>query len=1289
MPKQRKVFAMRNFLGLDKENKALKVAPFRASDGYNFQIDSQTLKTREGFVIDSFIESDLASNESVIDWYEYKGATLYVTTAGFYVVFGTSTTNLLTDTTKTVKSTLTGINFTGKKPIFKEEKNALFIFGLGAIYVFSILFTTTAQTVIDKIVIYDLKSKPTNPFSAGSGEQAAAFNYQNYVDLPSPYEPTLFIGDAAFDDVNLLSNVSKYKLFAKDSGDSEYSKYYLPTHYDEEKHGSFNISNNLDIKFYDGVYDDVNVFPIFLGIDTENFTYSSSVHGAVQNSVNIDIDETFYPEEDFEHYHHTQNQADTYIKQRYGLTKEKFFRFKVKGTEQNVFEYLMNYIKNNIDQTTFTNKVFKFDLDYQVTNIEKKETDTTQTIGTETKNDTVEVYVQLRKTDLQEKHLDTSHNQNFQSSLERTELPSSDAYPAYPDDQSGTTATTVELQNPRESDTSDLESFAEQALTDAVETDISTYSGGDIVEYKGKFYFRQTITGQPSYRTLNSNVAEDANQQLPYPDYPSSSTDYDAGGLNIVTLGVISTNVYSYPYDEEQIESDLEDFIQANDSFSDYTTSQQIFVEYRIKGFASLSGSSGINYFSSRIAKIDYVVGASQVVEKRISANIQFKILDTAPNTIGSLYNFKFNASKNWFELELRDYFFDYNLEPSIEVTVNFNQNPDYDLISQSTFGVLFGSEDRLFLAGHPDYPNVDRYNVSNDLLGDNVENQSYELSYFPSKNYRVLGGKGAINGYVEATDTQLYVTKAHYPGDAKLFIRERFLDEKGLAGYKEFKTNILETPINNRCIVRFYNDILMLTKNGLYGVEIASNVLTNERLLKLRSGYVNKHLKSLIATATSSGKDIYIVENNQMMYIFIGLDVFVADSRYISKNENSEIENLSYELIQWKTKEEYSAAKFKDNVLYVIGNNKEVKLKLVEDTDEDYVSDYSSSSMSTANYTLQANDFLFNNNFLQISGGTSAADTFTNFSKSSLFLTETDVATEIFAKRTQDFLVTSYSNGVATLTKQNDSPRFFTTVSPGQTVFFTDDSGTRLSGTFTINTITSTTATINSSVDISSLTTTINNIGVDVSKVNLFPVIALKDGTDYYFKYSRNEYASSFAYDLGGSGTPTQDAIAKFESDDYNKYFEIIFTSSGSKNAIISIREPIVFLWQSSMTDFGNNLMEKTMYRANLYATKQATSNSLLFGYKTMRRYKSIDETNSIKVLDFDVNTSIANQFSLNDIDFNLFSINTFEESGMSFPLKENNFLYIQFLVKASGRVELNAIEAIYKDNRRLKSIG
>ena len=98
-----------------------------------------------------------------------------------------------------------------------------------------------------------------------------------------------------------------------------------------------------------------------------------------------------------------------------------------------------------------------------------------------------------------------------------------------------------------------------------------------------------------------------------------------------------------------------------------------------------------------------------------------------------------------------------------------------------------------MFLAGHKDYPNVERYNVSNDLLGGNDKSQSYETTYFPSKNYRIVGGKGAINGYVIATDTHLYVTKAEHPGDQKLFIRERLLDENGNVSYHEFKTNMIK----------------------------------------------------------------------------------------------------------------------------------------------------------------------------------------------------------------------------------------------------------------------------------------------------------------------------------------------------------------------------------------------------------------------------------------------------------------------------------------------------------------
>jgi hypothetical protein len=80
------------------------------------------------------------------------------------------------------------------------------------------------------------------------------------------------------------------------------------------------------------------------------------------------------------------------------------------------------------------------------------------------------------------------------------------------------------------------------------------------------------------------------------------------------------------------------------------------------------------------------------------------------------------------------------------------------------------------------------------------------------------------------------------------------------------------------------------------------------------------------------------------------------------------------------------------------------------------------------------------------------------------------------------------------------------------------------------------------------------------------------------------------------------------------------------------------------------------------------------------MRRLKTLDEKNK-----FD----LSNNFNLNELNFNLFAINTFQESGMSLPMKENNFLYIQFVIYSKGTIELNGFHVLYKNNRSIKTIG
>ena len=85
-----------------------------------------------------------------------------------------------------------------------------------------------------------------------------------------------------------------------------------------------------------------------------------------------------------------------------------------------------------------------------------------------------------------------------------------------------------------------------------------------------------------------------------------------------------------------------------------------------------------------------------------------------------------------------------------------------------------------------------------------------------------------------------------------------------------------------------------------------------------------------------------------------------------------------------------------------------------------------------------------------------------------------------------------------------------------------------------------------------------------------------------------------------------------------------------------------------------------------------------MTFGYRTLRRLLGISAP-----------IDLSNEFNLEDISFSQFSLATMDTVGFSLPMKENNFLYIQFTINGLGRIELNAIEITYKLNRMLKSVG
>lgn len=773
MPKQRKVFAMQNFLGLDKENKPLKVAPFRASDGYNFEIDSQTLKTRKGFVVDEYIKADMATGDSVVEWYEYQGVTLYITEQTFYVVNGDTTVNLKTSN-NVIKAGISSLDNTDKNPIFREEKNALFIFGLDAILVFSMI--TQGDGTVDKYVIYNLGSKPANPYDQDDDAELEFFN--EFEELPKPYEPTLFIGDTPFEDVNLLSNINKYRLFANQETIDGYVKYYLPTQFDPEKNGSIQtVIDSAEITFYQNAFDNLEVYPIFLGIDGENFDYDNQIYGSVYNATNFIIEDTFFPKQVFEFYKdYTQDPpvvGDT-ISKIYALKKEDFFILRMGDTSQSVFEYLLNLIKIE-GQSLLDNQVVKFSLPVEYTAVYRPDTDYSTINEKLIERETVDVYVQLRKFDSQT-ILTTDVSSNILVGTQVDVLASDTTSVAYPT-ISGTYDATVELDPGFPGVSVNNTNFLSQSTTiiqnwlaankSSYLQEINNNSGSYSLKIQLDMFYPYDQLIQRFVNISNLNYVTKNVGQSPYPSYPSFT---NPNSYPVQTINESFSNTLFYPGQDSVISFQLDNFLTNNiNTFFGSEVNGFGIVKYQYKLWDY--NFNTITYVSA-IALVEFQ--KEQIVQRHIRNAATTGVtltVDEAPSQ-ETLYNLSFNADKNWFELEVRDYFYDYNNEPSIDVKFTFPLNPDYDLIAKNKFGIFFGSEDRLFLAGHPDYPNIDRYNVSNDLLGGNFANQSYELSYFPSRNYRVLGGKGRINGYVVATDTQLYITKEEYPNDSNsLFV--------------------------------------------------------------------------------------------------------------------------------------------------------------------------------------------------------------------------------------------------------------------------------------------------------------------------------------------------------------------------------------------------------------------------------------------------------------------------------------------------------------------------------------
>lgn len=264
--------------------------------------------------------------------------------------------------------------------------------------------------------------------------------------------------------------------------------------------------------------------------------------------------------------------------------------------------------------------------------------------------------------------------------------------------------------------------------------------------------------------------------------------------------------------------------------------------------------------------------------------------------------------------------FSDESYEPNISVEFTTEEtitNKNYEKIDKCTFGTVFGYNnlDYVFVSGNENYPNYDWHNEQSYSYTMNDLDNNSNLTYFPDINYCTYGGEQKrVISYSHLEDGILGVHKEYSFNEPNLYIKEpkliNVIDADGKEGLNNLGASLykVEFPtyssaIGEGAISPYANgnlagDKLILSKNGVYGIELTSSIKTNERYAKERSRLINPELTKYDLTKATA-----VVWDNKY-YLSMNDDegtVFVGDARYRNRPEEEMNDTLAYEWWEWK----------------------------------------------------------------------------------------------------------------------------------------------------------------------------------------------------------------------------------------------------------------------------------------------------------------------------------------------------------------------------------------------------
>lgn len=582
--------------------------------------------------------------------------------------------------------------------------------------------------------------------------------------------------------------------------------------------------------------------------------------------------------------------------------------------------------------------------------------------------------------------------------------------------------------------------------------------------------------------------------------------------------------------------------------------------------------------------------------------------------------NFCADITKIADSVDVENYVIDFKIK--FQRRKEESENTLVRMTSKSTMLTLFGAEgtpNRLMMC-----------DGSNTILYSEYKNPLY----IGGENTITLGNT-PITAWIKGTETSLYVFKKFSRQEENLYVIDPQLVtssgnvynvNKGEVLYLNKGYSVPESAVNQYCACNLANDILIVSDDGVYGIEMSANVASTERFARSRAEQIKNLLQEEDLTTAKA-----IVWDNKM-FISVNGNVYIADARYRATFNGDMSDTFNYEWWFWDNMPVYYWIIINEKLCFVTSDNRICEFyEGFIDTLQDNVS---VTAIDDVGVTISKDYAEYNK--VQFNGAHKE------------YINPSDIQ-----GRGNGLIIRNFS-------------KLYTEINEGDIVYF-DYVNEKPDSAYPADNTEVNTQYVVSEIDLE--TKEVRFQTLSGGSVGFLP---LPFGYSEYIRVSKiadkkyNMVIDPDAAD-GASNTTVKD-------DDGKTVNLIAYNGVNTYTATVYKENPVVAVWKTGSYDFGSSLNAKSIERFSI-SFDRSSSKKLKLYYTTANR----GFPNLIKDL------KKQNDFDLTNLSFLLFSFDQKFETSYTKNVLIRNFNYISFMLVSDDAEDfaINSISFVYKINR------